>query len=93
LQQSGVFGACLDMGRSHAGAVIGLMNTAAQIGGFLSSIVYGYLVDRFASYDAPFVPMAALLFVGALLWLRIDASREVILTPNFQLPTPNSQPC
>ena len=92
-QQSGVFGACLDMGRSHAGAVVGLMNTSAQIGGFLSSIAYGYLVNRFASYDAPFVPMAALLFVGALLWLRIDASREVIPTRNFQFPTPNSQPC
>jgi MFS transporter, ACS family, glucarate transporter len=76
-QQSGVFGACLDMGGNHAGAVIGLMNTSAQAGGFLSSVAYGYIVTRFASYDAPFVPMAALLLVGALLWLRIDASREI----------------
>jgi len=76
-QQSAVFGACLDMGRDHAGAVIGLMNTSAQVGGFLASVAYGYIVTRFSSYDAPFVPMAALLFVGALLWLRIDASREI----------------
>jgi ACS family glucarate transporter-like MFS transporter len=76
-QQSGVFGACLDMGGNHAGAVIGLMNTSAQAGGFLSSVAYGYIVTRFGSYDAPFVPMAALLLVGALLWLRIDASREI----------------
>lgn len=76
-QQSGVFGVCLDLGGRHAGAIVGLMNTAAQVGGFVSSVAYGYIVNRFASYDAPFVPMAAVLLTGALLWLRIDASQEL----------------
>jgi MFS family permease len=78
-QQSGVFGVCLDIGRTHAGSMVGLMNTAAQVGGLLSSVAYGYIVDRFGGYDAPFVPMAGLLFLGALLWFRIDASQEVTL--------------
>jgi MFS family permease len=73
-QQSGVFGVCLDIGKNHAGSVIGLMNTSAQVGGFISSVAFGYIVDWFGNYDAPFVPMATLLGVGALLWLRIDAS-------------------
>ena len=69
-------------GAGEAGAfpnasVVGLMNTAAQVGGLLSSVAYGYIVDRFNSYDAPFVPMAALLFLGSLLWLKIDASTEL----------------
>ena len=76
-QQSGVFGVCLDIGRGHAGAVTGLMNTASQAGGFLSTVTYGYIVDRFHSYEAPFVPMAAVLFLGAALWFRIDASEEL----------------
>jgi ACS family glucarate transporter-like MFS transporter len=76
-QQSGVFGVCLDIGRKHAGSMVGLMNTSAQVGGLLSSVAYGYIVDRFHSYNAPFVPMAILLFFGALLWLKIDASREL----------------
>jgi len=76
-QQSGVFGVCLDIGRKHAGSVVGLMNTSAQVGGLISSVAYGYIVDRFHSYDAPFVPMAALLGLGALLWLKIDASTEL----------------
>ena len=76
-QQSGVFGVCLDIGRKHAGSVVGLMNTSAQVGGLLSSVAYGYIVDRFHSYDAPFGPMAALLGLGALLWLKIDASKEL----------------
>jgi MFS family permease len=80
-QQSGVFGVCLDMGRRHAGSMVGLMNTSAQVGGLVSSIAYGYIVSRFHSYDAPFVPMAAALFVGTLLWFKVDASREVHPAP------------
>ena len=77
LQQAGVFGVCLDIGRGHAGAVTGLMNTASQVGAFISTVSYGYIVDRFHSYNAPFVPMAAVLFVGAGLWFRIDAAEEL----------------
>jgi ACS family glucarate transporter-like MFS transporter len=85
-QQSGVFGVCLDIGHQHAGAVIGLMNTSSQVGGFVGAVAYGYLVERFHSYDAPFVPMIGLLFLGALFWLRIDASQE--LTPQTQTAEP-----
>jgi len=80
-QQSGVFGVCLDIGRKHAGSVVGLMNTSAQAGGLVASVAYGYIVERFGSYDAPFVPMAGLLFVGALLWLKIDASEDLNAEP------------
>jgi MFS family permease len=76
-QQSGVFGVCLDIGQAYAGAMVGLMNTSAQVGGLLGSVVYGHIVERFGSYDAPFIPMAAVLFVGALLWLRVDASEQL----------------
>ena len=80
-QQSGVFGVCLDIGRKHAGSVVGLMNTSAQAGGLVASVAYGYIVERFGSYDAPFVPMAGLLFLGALLWLKIDASEDLNAEP------------
>jgi MFS family permease len=80
-QQSGVFGVCLDIGRSHAGSIVGLMNTAAQVGGMVGSIAYGYIVRGFDSYDAPFVPMAVLLGVGAVLWLKVDAAEELHVAP------------
>ncbi len=67
----------LTSGGRYAGATVGLMNTSSQVGGLLSSVAYGYIVQRFDSYDAPFVPMAALLFVGTLLWFRIDASKTL----------------
>jgi sugar phosphate permease len=68
-QQSGACGVCLDISHRSAGAMTGLFNTA---------ISYGYIADRFG-FDAPFIPMACLLFLGAIAWTRIDAS--VQLTP------------
>ncbi|MFN7934926.1 MAG: MFS transporter [Bryobacteraceae bacterium] len=76
-QQAGVFGVCLDIGHKYAGAMGGLLNTAAQAGGLIGSVLYGYIVKSTGSYEAPFVPMAVALFLGAALWLQIDASEEL----------------
>ena len=76
-QQSGVFGVCLDIGGARAGAMVGLMITIAQVGGLAGSVLYGYIVDRTGSYDAPFIPMTVLLLIGAVLWVNVDASREL----------------
>ena len=82
-QQSGVFGVCLDIGGASAGAMVGLMNMVAQVGGLAGSVLYGYIVNRTGSYDAPFVPMTVLLLLGAALWMNVDASREVGSTGSF----------
>ncbi len=76
-QQAGMFGVSLDIGRNNAGSMVGLMNASAQVGGLLSTVAYGYLVDQFRSFDAPFIPMAAFLLLGAILWFKIDASTEL----------------
>lgn len=80
-QQPIVFTVGLDIGRKYAGAVTGAMNTAAQIGSLVGSVVFGYLVERYGDYTAPFIPMAGLLLLGALLWLKIDPTRELIAEP------------
>jgi MFS transporter, ACS family, glucarate transporter len=69
---------CLDIARRHAGTVTGLMNTVVQIGSFLSSVLFGYLVKGTGSYDFPLIPMAVILALGALLWLKIDSTEELI---------------
>jgi predicted MFS family arabinose efflux permease len=67
-----MFAVCLDIGGLYAGAMVGAMNMASQLGGFLGSVVFGYLVARTGSYNVGFVPMAALLLLGIWLWFRID---------------------
>jgi len=77
-QQPIMFAVCLDIGGAYAGAMVGAMNTASQIGSFLSSLAFGYLVARFGSYNVPFIPMAGLLFIGACLWLKVDPAGQLI---------------
>jgi hypothetical protein len=43
------------------------MNTVGATAAAISSVVFGYLVAYYGSYDAPFLPMLALLCVGILL--------------------------
>jgi len=78
-QQTSVFAVCLDIGRRRAGMVTGFMNTAAQVGGWVSTVSFGYLVDRLGNYTLPMVPMVAFLAVGTLLWLRFDPARELFV--------------
>jgi hypothetical protein len=55
-----------------------VMNTSAQLGGFASSLAYGYLVESSADYNLPFIPMALLLLAGAGFWLKIDPTRQLV---------------
>ena len=76
-QQPSLCTLCLDVGRKNAGAVFGFMNTAGNAASALSSVVFGYLVRYSGNYNTPFIPMVALLCVGALLWLQVDSTREL----------------
>jgi MFS family permease len=80
---------CLDVGRKYAGAVTGAMNMAGQIGSFLSSVAFGYLVEYLASYNKPLIPMAIMLFVSAAIYTRIDPREQLIPEPS---PSPEPAP-
>jgi ACS family glucarate transporter-like MFS transporter len=70
---------CLDIGRSHAGLVTGVMNTAGQLGGFVCSVLFGYAVQASGSYNVPVWGIAAMVMLAAFLFSRIDPTRELIL--------------
>jgi len=76
-QQPSLCALCLDLGRKNAGAVFGFMNTACSFATGASSIAFGYFVGHFHNYNMPFVPMVALLCLGALLWWQVDPTREL----------------
>lgn len=76
-QQPALCALCLDVGRKHAGAVFGFMNTAGNAASALSAVIFGYMVGYFGNYDTPFIPMVVLLALGALLWWRVDPAAEL----------------
>src|ERR1700720_4927367 len=68
----------MDMGGEHSGTVSGMMNMAGNIGGALSPIVFGVLV-QFGSWQAPFIVAASLLVLGAAVWgFWLDPSTSVV---------------
>lgn len=69
---------CLDVGGKYAGAVSGSMNMAGQMGSFLTSVTFGYVVAATKSYNAPLLHMGALLLVSAFLFSRIDPTKPLI---------------
>jgi predicted MFS family arabinose efflux permease len=76
-QQPIMFAVCLDIGGPYAGAMVGAMNTSAQVGAFASSLTFGFLVERYSDYSLPFVPMAVLLLAGAAFWLKVDPAKQL----------------
>jgi predicted MFS family arabinose efflux permease len=68
----------------YAGAMVGAMNTAAQVGAFTSSLTFGYLVERYANYNLPFIPMALLLLVGVAQWFEVDPTKQLVGTPGIE---------
>lgn len=61
----------MDLGGEHSGAVSGAMNTAGQIGSFLSSVAFGYMVQSFGSYDRALLPLAFMLVVSGSIFALI----------------------
>ncbi len=80
---------CLDIGRRYAGSVSGTMNMAGQLGSFLSSVAFGYIVrglmnagwSKPDAYNFPLLPFSIMLLISAALFLRVDPNRQLIPEP------------
>ncbi len=57
----------MDVGGKYSGTVSGMMNMAGNIGGALSPLVFGVLV-QFGNWQAPFFVAAGLLVAGSAIW-------------------------
>jgi MFS family permease len=69
---------CVDLGKQHAGAISGAMNTAGNIGGFFCGILFGFLVDASGDYNLPLYMIAAMLIISALLFAFINPEEKLI---------------
>lgn len=69
----------IDVGHEHAGTVSAVMNMMGNLGGALSPFVFGVLVDQTGHWELPFLIASVLIVIAALLWLRIDPERSVLV--------------
>lgn len=71
------FSACVDIGKSKAGTVAGVINFSGSMGAFFLSIVFGKIADVTHSFNISLFIVAGVLFAGCLLWLLVDASKPL----------------
>ena len=68
-----------DIGGKHAGAIGGTMGLAGQIGSAIMASAFGYILTATGSYELPVRIIGLLVIEGGLLWLKIDASKPVVV--------------
>lgn len=68
---------CIDIGRQHAGTVSGTMNMAGNVGSFVTSLAFPYLLIWTGS-PSPFFVVGATLNAGAaVLWIAARPDRPI----------------
>ena len=69
---------CIDIGRANAGTVSGTMNMAGNIGSFVTSLAFPYLLAMTGSTTPFFVLGAALNLMAAGLWTKARPDIPVV---------------
>lgn len=68
---------CIDIGRGNSGAVSGTMNMAGNIGSFVTSLAFPYLLKWTGGPSLFFVLGAALNVLAIGLWLLVKPERRI----------------
>ena len=63
---------CMDIGGRGVGTLSGAMNMMGNLGGVVSPVVVGMIVDQTGDWNRPFPITAVICLVGACCWLLID---------------------
>jgi ACS family glucarate transporter-like MFS transporter len=64
-----------DLSKIHAGALSGVMNTGANLGGALSPSLTPWMADRWG-WPMALAAAGTVALVGAVLWLKIDLGQQ-----------------
>jgi MFS family permease len=72
LQLPGAWTACMDVGGKSVATLSGMMNMMGNVGGFISPIACGYIVQETHRWDLAFYLTAAAYVLGVFFWLWMD---------------------
>jgi MFS family permease len=61
----------MDIAPEHSGTASGMMNTGSALAAILSPVASGWLIDRFGSWELPFVGSMVLMAIGVVLAFRM----------------------
>jgi len=72
LMMPGAWTACMDVGGKSVGTLAGTMNMMGNLGGFVSPIAIGYIVEQTNNWALTFYLTAVVYIIGAVFWLLLD---------------------
>jgi nitrate/nitrite transporter NarK len=74
----------VDIGGKAAGAVSGLMNSASNVGGFVSPMVFGLVLEKWNNWNTVLMVAVAASALSAFLWLGVfvDGNQNNVLWPD-----------
>jgi nitrate/nitrite transporter NarK len=72
LAMPGAWGACMDVGGKFAGTLSGTMNMMGNLGGAISPVVIGYILQQTGNWQIPFYVSCTIYFMGTFCWMALD---------------------
>jgi ACS family glucarate transporter-like MFS transporter len=66
---------CMAIGGRFGGTASGVMNTAGNLGGFLCSVAFGYVVAATGNYNLPLQGVAVMVLLAAGIFAFIDCTK------------------
>jgi len=66
---------CMAIGGRYGGTASGVMNTAGNLGGFVCSVAFGYVVAATGNYNLPLQGVALMVVIAAGLFAVIDCTK------------------
>ena len=81
---------CVAIGGRTSGTATGMMNTAGQAGGFLCTVLFGYIVHVTGSYNMPLWFIAGMVLLSAVIFSRIDCTRGLDVTAPIEAAATNA---
>ena len=68
---------CMSIGGQYGGTATGVMNTAGNLGGWVCTIVFGYVIRATGNYNVPLRGVAAMVLAGAILFAMVDCTKSL----------------
>ncbi len=66
----------MDIAPDHSGTASGMMNSGSALAAIISPVLSGYLIDRFGSWELPFVGSMILMGIGVVLAFRMQPEQR-----------------
>jgi len=70
----------MDIAPEHSGTASGMMNTGSALAAIISPVLSGFLIDRFGSWELPFVGSMILMAIGVVLAFRMQPESKFELS-------------